>query len=49
MSLTGITERRSTPHIRFREAQNVKPVHKHPGLDPSRASTFVLFGDRQIP
>ncbi|KAI5777523.1 pyridoxal phosphate-dependent transferase [Geopyxis carbonaria] len=37
------TERRSTPHIRFREAQNTKPVHKHPGLDPSRASTGVVW------
>lgn len=37
------TERRSTPHIRFREQQNTKPQHKHPGLDPSRASTGVVW------
>ncbi|KAI5859202.1 putative aminotransferase, classes I and II [Tricharina praecox] len=37
------TERRSTPHIRFREAQNPAPQHRHPGLDPSKASTGVVW------
>ncbi|KAF8243107.1 PLP-dependent transferase [Wilcoxina mikolae CBS 423.85] len=37
------TERRSTPHIRFREAHTAKPQHKHPGLDPSKASTGVVW------
>ncbi|KAI5802024.1 pyridoxal phosphate-dependent transferase [Pyronema domesticum] len=32
-------ERSSTPHLRYREAHAAKPVHKHPGLDPSKAST----------
>ncbi|KAH0612414.1 uncharacterized protein H6S33_010466 [Morchella sextelata] len=36
------TERQSTPHQRFRESQK-GAGHKHPGLDPSRSSTGVVW------